>query len=94
MTKNPENSDPQIDKLSKGSAIPIWKLNKTGAKKTGDKIRISVSETQFTRIYFDKISNAVQSHKDFRFDDMKVGLQTFYIIWKVLANDCFVIDLA
>jgi hypothetical protein len=28
-----EGSDMQVDKLSKDSAIPIWKLGKTGAKK-------------------------------------------------------------
>ena len=31
--ENPGNSDMQVDKPSKDSAIPIWKLDKTGVKK-------------------------------------------------------------
>ena len=87
------NSDMQVDKPTKDSAIPIWKLDKTGAKKPVTNQDLSFWNP-FTRDCLEKISIAVQSRKTLRFDDVEVGLQTLYIIWKVLTNDCFVIDSA
>ena len=62
----------QVDKPSKDSAIPIWKLDKTGVKRPVTNQDLSFWN-QFTRDYFDKISNVVQSQKNFHFDDMEVG---------------------
>ena len=81
--EKPGNSDMQVDKPSKDSAIPIWKLDKTGAKKSVTNQDLSYWN-QFIRDYFYKLSSAVQSRENFRVDDMEVGLQTFiHIIWKV-----------
>ena len=90
--EKPGNSDMQVDKPLKDSAIPIWKLDETGTKKLVTNQDLSFWK-QFTRDYFDKISNAVQSRKELSFwrHGGRVINYSYHLNLKGL-NECFLCD--